>query len=103
MAHPGGRPLDLGTPFPHQSIGALRNLLLDEPLVKKGLQAVASAHVKHLTDPYKLPAQLERVQRVRNPAAHAEPVTRDEVLRLRDDLMGIGRAGVLVGLVGRKA
>lgn len=102
MAHLDGRPLDLGAAIPHQTIGALRRLLLDEPLVRKGLQAVASEHEKHLTDAYKLPAQLERVQKVRNPAAHAEPVSRDEVLKLRDELMGIGRTGVLLELVRRK-
>jgi hypothetical protein len=102
MAIVDGRPLDLGTAFPHQSIGALRRLLEDEPLVKRGLETVAKAHVKHLTDPYKLPAQLEKVRGVRNPAAHAKPVGRGEVLRLRDELMGIGQGGVLVDLVWRK-
>ena len=102
MAHVEGRPLDLGTPFPHQGIGALRKLLLDEPLVKKGLDAVAREHTKHLTDPYKLPRQLEKVQKLRNPAAHAEPVSREELLRLRDEVMGIGQTGVLSELVWRK-
>ncbi len=102
MAHVEGRPLDLGTAFPHQGIGALRKLLLDEPLVKKGLDAVAREHTKHLTDPYKLPRQLEKVQKLRNPAAHAEPVSREELLRLRDEVMGIGQTGVLSELVWRK-
>lgn len=102
MAHVEGRPLDLGAGIPHQTIGALRRLLLDEPLVRKGLQAVASRHEKHLTDPYKLPRQLERVQKVRNPAAHSEPVSRDEVLELRDEIMGIGQTGALLELARLK-
>lgn len=102
MAHVEHKPLDLGLPFRHLGIGALRKLLTDEPLVKRGLERVAPGHVKYFTDEYKLPGQLERVQKLRNPAAHAEPVSRDEVLELRDALLGIGRMGVLVELVGRK-
>lgn len=102
MAHIEGRPLDLGRAIPHQTIGALRRLLLEEPLVRQGLRAVAPEHEKHLTDPYKLPAQLERVQKVRNPAAHSEPVDRDAILEVRDELMGIGRTGVLLELVRLK-
>jgi len=97
-----GRELDLGRPVSHQTLGALRHLLTREPVVRKALQHAASAHVGYLTDPYKLPGQMEKVQSLRNPAAHGAALGREEVLKLRDALMGIGRMGVLVELVGRK-
>ncbi len=70
--------------------------------MKKALQGTASGHVSYFTDRYKLPRQIERVQDLRNPAAHSRAVGRDEVLRVRDELLGIGRPGVLVELVGKK-
>lgn len=103
MAYVEHKPVDLGRAFPHQGLGALRKLLADEPLVKEGLKRVASGQVLYFTDEYKLPRELEKVQKLRNPAAHAEPVTRDEVMAVRDALMGIGQMGVLVQLVARKA
>lgn len=98
-----GRELDLGRPVPHQTLGVLRRLLLDESIVKKALGRVASPHVTYFTDQYKLPGQLEKVQALRNPAAHSQAIGREEVLRLRDNLLGIGRMGVLVELLHRKA
>lgn len=73
MAIVDGRPVDLGTAFPHQSIGALRRLLEEEPLVKRGIERVAASHVKYVTDEYKLPRQLEKVRELRNPARACRP------------------------------
>ena len=70
--------------------------------MKKALQGTAPGHLSYFTDPYKLPGRMEKVQELRNPAAHSKAVGREEVLRVRDDLLGIGRPGVLVELVGRK-
>ena len=102
LVHVDGRELDLGRPVSHQTLGALRLLLTREPVVKKALQHAASAHVGYLTDPYKLPGRMEAVQELRNPAAHSKAIGREEVLKVRDELLGIGRPGVLVELVGRK-
>ncbi len=60
--HVDGRDLDLGRPLPRQTLGTLRRLLLEEPIVKKALQGAASGHVTYFTDRYKLPRQMERVQ-----------------------------------------
>jgi hypothetical protein len=98
-----GRELDLGRPVSHQTLGVLRRLLLDEPLVKKAISSVTSAHATYFTDKYKLPRQLEKVQVLRNPAAHSGAVSREELLKLRDELLGIGQMGMLVDLVVRKA
>lgn len=102
LVRAGDRELDLGRPVPHQSLGTLRRLLLDDPVVKDAIRRVASAHVTYFTDEYRLPAQLEKVQELRNPAAHSEAVSRERLLRFRDELMGIGGMGVLVELVIRK-
>lgn len=47
-----------------------------------------------------LPAILDEVARVRNPAAHGAEVARDDVLRLRARMVGVGCVGVLVELAG---
>lgn len=47
-----------------------------------------------------LPAILDRVAQVRNPAAHAESVTREAVTQLRAQLVGVGCKGALVELAG---
>jgi hypothetical protein len=97
-----GRELDLGRPVSHQTLGTLRRLLLDEPLVKDAIRRLGSAHVTFFTDEYRLPGQLEKVQALRNPAAHSDSVSRERLLKLRDELLGIGGMGVLVDLVTRK-
>lgn len=102
IIHVNGRELDLGRLVPHQTLGTLRRLLLDEPTVKKALGRAGSRHVTYFTDAYKLPGRLERVQELRNPAAHGSEVTRDEVLRFREELLGIGRVGLLLELLWTK-
>ena len=97
-----GRELDLGRPVQHQSLGALHRLLLEEPVVKEALKRVASRHVTYFTDTYKLPAQIAKLQALRNPAAHDSAVSRERLLTLRDELLGIGGMGMLVELVVRK-
>ena len=45
-----------------------------------------------------LPPILENLASYRNPAAHAERITREEVVTLRDSLVGVGCTGRLVEL-----
>ncbi len=47
-----------------------------------------------------LPAVLRMVSHVRNAAAHTEAVPREEVVRLRAQLVGVGCVGALVELAG---
>lgn len=47
-----------------------------------------------------LPAILDSVAEVRNPAAHAEAVSREAVTQLRAQLVGVGCKGALVELAG---
>jgi hypothetical protein len=95
-----GREVDLRR-MPHLTLGALRRILLEEPVVKRALQVSASAHVGYFTDEFKLPKQLEQLQKLRNPAAHDSRIAREEVLELRGRLMGIGVMGELAELVRR--
>lgn len=47
-----------------------------------------------------LPSILREVAKLRNPAAHGAEVTRDDVLRLRAQMVGVGCNGALVELAG---
>ncbi len=47
-----------------------------------------------------IPQAIKLVQPVRNEAAHGERIAFEECKQLRDELIGIGRSGVLCGLVG---
>lgn len=93
-----GRPLDFREPLRHLTLGELVRLLVDDDVVRRGLQSVAPQHVSYLTDEYSLPSRLKRVQAVRNPAAHSAPIDRETLLKLRAQLMGIGQTGVLLEL-----
>ena len=48
-----------------------------------------------------IPQAIKLVQPVRNEAAHGERIVLEECKQLRDELIGIGRSGVLCGLVNR--
>jgi hypothetical protein len=94
-----GRELDLGGRVPHQSLGAIRGLLLREPAVAEGIRTVAPHELTYLTDEYKLPRHLEKIVGMRNPAAHTGGVSRAELLARREEILGIGQMGVLGEMV----
>ncbi len=97
-----GRELDLGGHVPHQSLGVIRGLLVREPAVAEGIRTVAQNELTYLTDEYRLPRQLEKIVDMRNPAAHTGAVARAEILKRREEIMGIGQVGVLGSIVGVK-
>lgn len=90
-----GTPRDL-TRGPGLSLGQLGRVIAEGP--------VAQALVARLRDGTWLTSQgayvLQHVARHRNPAAHAEPVTRADAERIRNQLLGIGCYGDLVKLAG---
>jgi hypothetical protein len=49
-----------------------------------------------------LPPVLKELAELRNPAAHSTSVSRDDARRLRDRMLGVGGASILVDL-GRAA
>lgn len=92
-----GRQVDLGKPVSHQTLGAMVNLLEHNQDVRRGLKAVFPARdAKFLMT--ELPHYIRPVGELRNPAAHDRRLTREEVSGLREEIMGIGREGLLVRL-----
>lgn len=86
--------IDLGRRVSHQSLGSLQRLLEKEPIVRKGLEAGLPHDWRWLEG--ELPHRLEPLRELRNPAAHSEAVTREEIGRWRRDILGIGCEGLLV-------
>lgn len=95
-----GRPLDLGLRVPHQSLGAIRTLLQHDPVVGKGVRAALGPSSSWLLGT--LPNMLEGVIRLRNPAAHSEAADREQVIRLREQVLGIGMLGLIIQLARAK-
>lgn len=89
-----GRPLDLGSAVPHQTLGAIINALEHNEDVRRGIRATFSQSdakfllgeaVHHLTP----------IARLRNPAAHSARLSRAEAGKLRDQILGIGQDGLI--------
>jgi hypothetical protein len=90
-----GRPLDLGGAVPHQTLGALRTLLLHEERVRQGVRTLFTTHDFPLRE---LPAALERLAQVRNPAAHGGSLRAAELAPVRAGLLGVGCDGLVCRL-----
>jgi hypothetical protein len=96
----GAALLDLGASVPHQTLGTLRHLLKDEEKIRQPLRTALSHDWRWLEG--ELPAQLEPILGLRNPAAHERMVAREEMGRLRQMVLGIGCEGLLVRIVRAK-
>jgi hypothetical protein len=96
----GAALLDLGASVPHQTLGTLRHLLKDEEKIRQPLRTALSHDWRWLEG--ELPAQLEPILDLRNPAAHERTVAREEMGRLRQMVLGIGCEGLLVRIVRAK-
>ncbi|GLC27760.1 hypothetical protein [Roseisolibacter agri] len=86
-----GRPVDV---FERQapSLGALGKALGEN----LDLRAAVSRHVANAAwVTTSLPPILRQLSEARNPAAHSEPVTREDARRLRDAQLGVGSAAML--------
>ena len=91
--------LDLGGRVSHQSLGTIRKLL-DDDTTRQPLRTALPHDWRWLEG--ELPAQLEPVRDLRNPAAHDRAVAREEMGRLRQSVLGIGCEGLLVRIVRAK-
>jgi hypothetical protein len=68
--------------------------------VQKTLRTVLSHDWRWIEG--ELPHQLEPILELRNPAAHDSPVTREEMGRWRQEILGIGCEGLLVRIARAK-
>jgi hypothetical protein len=89
-----GRPVDLARDAP-LSLGAIGRILGDNGTVRDALRRRTLGGDWLLTSGG---AVLQHLARHRNPAAHTEPVSRDDARRLRNQLLGVGCHGDLVQL-----
>jgi len=85
---------------PHQSLGTIRHLLKDSETIRQPIRTVLPHDWRWLEG--ELPAQLEPILDLRNPAAHERTVAREEMGRLRQSILGIGCEGLLVRIVRTK-
>jgi len=93
------RLLDLGGRVAHQSLGTIQKLL-DDDTTRQPLRTALPHDWRWLEG--ELPAQLEPIRDLRNPAAHDRTVAREEMGRLRQSVLGIGCEGLLVRIVRAK-
>jgi len=96
----GAALLDLGGAVPHQSLGTIRHLLKDSETIRQPMRTALPHDWRWLEG--ELPAQLEPILDLRNPAAHERTVAREEMGRLRQSILGIGCEGLLVRIVRTK-
>ena len=86
----------------HQSLGSLARTLKEPPQpVASWLAKTLGANKPWLTG--QLAPQLGAIADLRNPGAHGETVNRTRASSIRDDVIGIGREGLLVRLARLRA
>jgi len=96
----GASLIDLGSRVPHQSLGTIRHLLARNDAFRKALRTALPHDWRWLEG--ELPAYLEPILDLRNPAAHEDTVSREQMSRLRQSTLGIGCEGLLVQIVRSK-
>lgn len=96
----GGRPADLGNPLGHQTLGTIRTLLQHEEVVRRALPVALPQDGRWMVG--ELPASLETLTGLRNPAAHHTVLRRDPAIHLRDSVLGVGTEGLTVRLARAK-
>ena len=94
-----GKPLNVGERVPHQSLGALRHLLEDDA-VRRAIGGALPRQGTWLTGI--LPARLEVLADLRNAAAHSATAAREQVSDARDEILGIGRDGLIAQIARAK-
>jgi len=76
------RRIDLGDASQHETLGAMKRLLTNAR-VTGHLTREYGSNVGYLTEPNKLQLRLGQIQTYRNRAAHKDPVTVEEALKVR--------------------
>jgi hypothetical protein len=88
-----GRPLDLGRPAPHQTLGVIRTLLQKDSIVQQALPGAIPQDGNWILG--QLSAEIEALVNLRNPSAHSSVLGRDPAVRLRDGVLGVGVEGLI--------
>lgn len=100
QTHVEGRMLDFGRGVAHQTLGTIVNLLQHDAVLQRGIRQAFPHDHRWLEG--QLPAHLAPIVQLRNPAAHTHALSRVEVGRLRQEVLGIGCEGLIVRLAGVK-
>lgn len=100
QTHVEGRMLDFGRGVAHQALGTLVHLLQHDTVLQRGIRQAFPHDWQWLEG--QLPAHLAPIVALRNPAAHSQALSRADVRRLRESVLGIGCEGLLVRLAGVK-
>ena len=92
--------MDLGARVPRQALGTMRNLLLYGDIVGRTVKTALPHDSGWLLSV--VPAIVQTLEDIRNPAAHSEASVREVVERLRDRVMGVGEEGLIAQLARGK-
>jgi len=92
--------IDLGGNVPHQTLGSLLTLLKHNREVQGAVKVVFQNGADFILG--ELPAHLEPIAAVRNPAAHSARVEREACVKLREAIVGIGQEGLIPRLARAK-
>ncbi|MHB1168705.1 MAG: hypothetical protein ACYC28_05425 [Longimicrobiales bacterium] len=90
------RRIDLSDDVPHLGLGELLYLLEHADHFRKAVRSVFPHDWKWLQG--ELPRHLETVTALRNPAAHSKALSRDDMVRHRETILGIGCEGLITML-----
>lgn len=90
------RTLDLGGAVPHQTLGAIRNLLEHEPVVQAAVRTRFPGSHRWLLGV--LPRELGRLAEFRNAGAHAAVTDAAGLAEVRRAVMGVGQEGLVAKL-----
>jgi len=90
------RRIDLGDDVPHLGLGELLHLFEHAEHFRKAIRTAFPHDWKWLEG--ELPSHLETVAALRNPAAHSEALSREDMVRHRETILGIGCEGLITML-----
>jgi len=93
--------LDLGKPVRHQTMGAIAHYLDQAGLVRKGIWTALKSDAEWILSE-EFNGVLQKLLKLRNPAAHWEVTMGDMVGEQRAELLGIGCEGFLVRIIQAK-
>jgi hypothetical protein len=92
-----GRTIDLGGLLPHFTLGVVSRLLAEDGIVRTAVRATFPSQDARWLEGM-LPNELVPIIELRNPAAHNVALSLTEAVRVREQVVGIGREGLIAML-----